>query len=198
MIGRRAVRDDGDYDHVHQLARALAAVDIEEADEEVHQRVAANAVRDTAPATYIAGHDVMQRVSRHEAAHAWKAVCSGWSIQRLILRHDGTGLCLVVGDGIDYATELDRVVFQLVGLASDLRESAGTVPYCYDTIAGRQKIDALNARQIGRHVSFEYAAELAVNFVHQHQQAIRNIGLALCDARELDHYAVDLFGNCAR
>jgi len=29
-------------------------------------------------------------------------------------------------------------------------------------------------------------------------QAIRNIGLALHDARELDHYAVELFGRCAR
>jgi hypothetical protein len=28
------------------------------------------------------------------------------------------------------------------------------------------------------------AAELAVNFVNRHQQAIRNIGLALHDARE--------------
>jgi hypothetical protein len=107
-------------------------------------------------------------------------------------------LCLVVGDGTDYATELNRIAFQLVGLASDLRESAGRVSYCYDTIAGRLKIDALNARQLGPHMSFEHAAGLAVTFVHQHQEAIRNIGLALCDARELDHYAVELFGRCAR
>ena len=128
----------------------------------------------------------------------WKAVYSGWSIQRLILRADGTGLCLVVGDGTDYATEVDRVVFQLVGLASDLRENSGRVPYCFDTIAGRQKIDGLNRRQIGRHVSFEYAAELAVTFVDLHQEAIRNIGLALHDARELDHFVVALFGRCTR
>jgi len=108
------------------------------------------------------------------------------------------GLCLVVGDGTDYATEVDRVVFQLVGLASDLRENSGRVPYCFDTIAGRQKIDGLNRRQIGRHVSFEYAAELAVTFVDLHQEAIRNIGLALHDARELDHFAVALFGRCTR
>ena len=154
-------------------------------------------MRDTAP-TYIAGLDLMERVSQHEAAHAWKAVYSGWSIQRLILRADGTGLCLVVGDGTDYATEVDRVVFQLVGLASDLRENSGRVPYCFDTIAGRQKIDGLNRRQIGRHVSFEYAAELAVTFVDLHQEAIRNIGLALHDARELDHFVVALFGRCTR
>jgi hypothetical protein len=174
------------------------AVDVQEADEEVHQRVAVDAVRDTAPATYIAGNDVMERVSRHEAAHAWQAMCSGWLIQRIILRADGTGLCLVVGDGTDYATELNRVVFQLVGLASDLRESAGSVvPYCFDTIAGRQKIGILNLRQIGPHVSFEHAAKLAVVFVDLHQEAIRNIGLALHDGRELDHCAVELFGRCA-
>jgi hypothetical protein len=101
-------------------------------------------------------------------------------------------------DGTDYATEVDRVVFLLVGLASDLRETSGRVPYCFDTIAGRQKIHGLNRRQIGHHVSFEYAAELAVTFVDLHQEAIRNIALALHDARELDHFAVALFGRCTR
>jgi hypothetical protein len=200
MIGRWAVRDEGDYDHhVDQLARSLAAVDPDEADEEARQRVAANAARDTAPATYIAGYEDMRRVSRHEAAHADYAVSVGWTISRAILRPDASGACLVEGFGTDYATELRRVVFQLVGLASDLRETSGRwIAQCYDTIAARLKIDSLNERQIGPHLSFEHAAALAVSFVDQRHGAIKNIGLALYDARELDHYAVELFGRAPR
>jgi hypothetical protein len=104
---------------------------------------------------------------------------------------------MVVGYGTDYRTELNRVVFQLVGLASDLRETSGRwIAQCYDAIAARLKIDDLNERQIGPYLSFESAAELAVGFVDRRQHAIKNIGLALLDAREMDHHAVELFGEC--
>jgi hypothetical protein len=182
--------------HVQQLARGIAAVDIDTANAEACQRVSAHEARDEAPPIYTTDHSDMQRVSRHEAAHADYAVHVGWNISRLILRADGTGACLVEGFGTEYGTELNRIVFQLVGLASDLRE-ASWIANCYDTIAGRLKIDALNDRQIGPHVGFSHAAALAVSFVEQRQQSIENIGLALWDARELDHYAVELFGRCA-
>jgi hypothetical protein len=183
--------------HVQQLARGIAAVDIDTAYAEACQRVSAHEARDEAPSIYTAPLREMQRVSRHEAAHADYAVHVGWNISKLILRPDGTGACLVEGFGTEYGTELNRIVFQLVGLASDLREGSGWIANCYDTIAGRLKIDALNDRQIGPHISFEHAAALAVGFVEQRQQPIENIGLALWDARELDHYAVELFGRCA-
>jgi hypothetical protein len=184
------------YDlHVDKLARGIAAVDVDTADAEARQRVSAHEARDTAPSIYVAPLSDMQRVSRHEAAHADYAVHVGWNISRLILRADGTGACLVEGFGTDHGTELNRIVFQLVGLASDLRE-ASWIANCYDTIAARLKIDALNDRQIGPHISFTYAAALAVGFVEHRAQSIQNIGLALWDARELDHYAVELFGRC--
>jgi hypothetical protein len=186
------------YDsHVYQLARGIEAVDIDTADAQARQRVYAHEARDEAPSIYTAPYSDMQRVSRHEAAHADYAVHVGWNISRLILRADATGACLVEGFGTEYGTELDRIVFQLVGLASDLREASGWIANCYDTIAARLKIDALNDRQIGPHISVMRAAALAVSFVEQRQQPIENIGLALWDARELDHFAVQLFGQCA-
>ena len=158
--------------------------------------MSANTARGTQPVSYVAALSDMQRVSRHEAAHADYAVHVGWTISRVILRADATGFCEVAGGGTGYDTELHRIVFQLVGLGSDLRESAGWVSQCFDTIAARLKIDALNDRQIGPHVSFEQAAGLAVIYVDGRQQAVHDIGLALWDARELGHFEVELFGRC--
>jgi len=140
----------------------------------------------------------MRRVSRHEAAHAWCGYCAGWFIQRLALREDATGICLIAGSGNDYATALDSIVFQLVGLASDSRESAGTVPHCYDTVAARLKVDALNSRAIGPAVTFRHVAERAVAFVDENIVAIENIGLVLYQSRELIHADVELFGRCGQ
>jgi hypothetical protein len=177
-----------------QLALAVNAVLIDAAHAEVRTRLAANEARDTEPPSYIASLDELRAAAGHEARHAYKAARSeGFTIATVVLRSDATGCCTVTGSGTGYAVELDRIVFALVGPAADIEVRAS-----YDIVIARLKIDALNARQIGPHISYRQAAELAVNFTDEHAQSIRNIALALLDARELDHFAVDLFGRCGQ
>jgi hypothetical protein len=183
-------------DDVALLTAAVESVDADTAPAEALQRLGADTLRDVQPPPFLAALWVLWRVSRHEAAHAWYGYRAGWNIRRLSLRQDATGLCQIAGNNDDYATALDLIVFQLVGLAHDLREDDATVLHCYDTVSARLKIDALNARGIGPPVAFRHVAELAVGFVDEHIAAIHNIGLVLYHSRELIHDDVALFGRC--
>jgi hypothetical protein len=188
-----------DRNPLHGINRLTLALESTIADPmEARQRLAADAARDVAPVPFLAAFWVMMMVARHEAAHAWYAVMQGWRVPRTILRSDGTGVTDIEGGGTDYDTEIRRAVFNLVGLACDLREPYSDVSACYDLIAARARVDALNARAIGRPVRLQRVASNAVWFVDRHIRAIENIGLALYDARELDHYSVKLFGECGR
>jgi hypothetical protein len=183
-----------DPDRVSQLALAVEAVPIDAAPAEARTLLDEHEARDTTPASYIASLDQLRRGAEHEARHAWWAARSpGFTIASVVLRDDSSGCCTVVGSGKGYATELDRIIFALVGPAADL-----VIRASYDIVIARIKIDALNAREIGPHISYQRAAELAVNFTDEHSQSIRNVALALYDARELDHFAVDLFGRCGQ
>jgi hypothetical protein len=181
---------------IDRLVLGLESVAMTTASADARQRLAADAERDIAPLPVIAVAWVLMSVARHEGAHAWYAIKQGWSVPRTVLRTDGTGNTSIAGGGTDYETEIHRIVFALVGLAHDLRKPLSDVGLCFDLVSARLRVDGLNARGIGAHVSFQQVAALAVAFVDAHVVAIENIGLALYDARELDHYSVELFGGC--
>jgi hypothetical protein len=133
----------------------------------------------------------------HEAGHAVAALIGGGTHIEVLVREDASGLCSH-RDGSIVKPE-DIVTFTLAGMAAGARFNPSSIHAhadgCYDLMAARQLIAAINACGKWPHLTCENAAKKAVQVVDANWRAIENCALALSDCGELDDFGVRFFSG---
>jgi len=133
----------------------------------------------------------------HELGHAVGNLVGGAENISVLVRRDGSGGWCRHGP---LERLEDYIVSTLAGILAEAKRRPSSIHQyahgAYDLITARQLIDQYNVRGTSPPMSYERAAQLAMNFVDAHWATIETLAIVLNHSGKLCDHDIRLFARC--
>jgi hypothetical protein len=149
------------------------------------------------PRRQVSAHD-RYTTAVHESGHVLVGFKSDAKHIEVRIREDGTGI--TIARTIEDAEA--GILYSLAGPFAEIKFNPPRIHSytdgspCFDLLAARTKIDALNASRAWPQLTYRAAAKSAMKFIQNFWPSIQDLALALDDAGELDDQAIRIFARC--